>query len=197
MYYKRNNQNEWHGPAKVLGRDTNQYLLKHGGIYIRVHPCRMQLTNAEYGNHIEEGRHNLNHNIAADTVKDHHAVDNCDDDDEDEETPEGVNPPTPPPSPAIVPNHGNNLNKAEEDVDNSEETSNEDNADSGDTTTLVKSAKDLPRPKTTISFRSTPNDDWTHAEVVSRAGKTTTGNWHFMNIRQDGKDDAVCQPKRC
>ena len=192
VYYKRNNQNEWHGPAKVLGRDTNQYLLKHGGIYIRVHPCRMQLTNAEYGNHIEEGRHNLNHNIAADTVKDHHAVDNCDDDDEDEETPEGVNPPTPPPSPAIVPNHGNNLNEAEEDVDNSEETSNEDNADSGDTTTLVKSAKDLPRPKTTISFRNTPNDDWTHAEVVSRAGKTTTGNWHFMNIRQDGKDDAVC-----
>ena len=44
VYYKRNNSNQWHGPARVLGKDSHQYLLKHGGIYVRVHPCRMQLT---------------------------------------------------------------------------------------------------------------------------------------------------------
>lgn len=43
VYYKRNNSEAWHGPAKVLGRDAQQYLLKHGGVYVRVHPCRMQL----------------------------------------------------------------------------------------------------------------------------------------------------------
>ena len=42
VYYWRNNSKEWHGPAKVLGRDGQQYLLKHGGVYIRVHPCRLQ-----------------------------------------------------------------------------------------------------------------------------------------------------------
>ena len=42
VYYKRNNSREWHGPAKVLGKDSQNYLLKHGGIYIRVHPCRLQ-----------------------------------------------------------------------------------------------------------------------------------------------------------
>ena len=44
VYYKRKNSAEWHGPAKVLGKDGAQHLLKHGGIYIRVHPCKMQLT---------------------------------------------------------------------------------------------------------------------------------------------------------
>ena len=42
VYYKRNNSREWHGPAKVLGKDSQNYLLKHGGQYIRVHPCRLQ-----------------------------------------------------------------------------------------------------------------------------------------------------------
>ncbi|MCP3851495.1 MAG: hypothetical protein GY694_14810, partial [Gammaproteobacteria bacterium] len=32
----------WHGPATVLGKDAQNYLLKHGGVYVRVHPCRLQ-----------------------------------------------------------------------------------------------------------------------------------------------------------
>ena len=47
VYYYRNNSKKWHGPARVLGRDGQQLLLKHGGIYIRVHPCRIQLCNPD------------------------------------------------------------------------------------------------------------------------------------------------------
>ena len=47
VYYKRNDSRRWHGPAKVLGKDGKNYLLKHGGIYIRVHPTRMQLIESE------------------------------------------------------------------------------------------------------------------------------------------------------
>ena len=43
VFYKRDNSRMWHGPAKVLGRDSQNYLLKQGGTYVRVHPCRMQL----------------------------------------------------------------------------------------------------------------------------------------------------------
>ena len=42
VYYKWNNTREWHGPAKVLGKDSQNNLLKHSGIYIRIHPCRLQ-----------------------------------------------------------------------------------------------------------------------------------------------------------
>ena len=43
VYYKRNDSCMWHGPAIVLGKDAQNYLLKHGGVYIHVHPCRIQL----------------------------------------------------------------------------------------------------------------------------------------------------------
>ena len=47
VFFKRNNSKAWHGPAKVLGKDNQQHLLKQGGLYYRVHPCRMQLCNSD------------------------------------------------------------------------------------------------------------------------------------------------------
>ena len=40
VYYKRIHSNGWSGPATVLGKDGQTYLLKHGGFHVRVHPCR-------------------------------------------------------------------------------------------------------------------------------------------------------------
>ena len=47
VYYKCNSSKKWHGPVTVLGRDAQQYLLKHGGIYVRVDPCHLQLAESE------------------------------------------------------------------------------------------------------------------------------------------------------
>ena len=44
VYYKRETSNAWHGPGRVLGQDGQQVLLKHGGYYVRVHRCRIQLV---------------------------------------------------------------------------------------------------------------------------------------------------------
>ena len=44
VFYKRKDANKWRGPAILLGRDGQQFLLKHGGFYIRVHPCRLRLA---------------------------------------------------------------------------------------------------------------------------------------------------------
>ena len=41
VYFKRQD-NKWHGPGKVTGRDGKQILVKHGGAVIRVHSFRMQ-----------------------------------------------------------------------------------------------------------------------------------------------------------
>ena len=41
VYYKRNECNEWKGPAKVIGRDGKTILVKHGGMIVRVHTCRI------------------------------------------------------------------------------------------------------------------------------------------------------------
>ena len=47
VYFKRLGSDIWNGPATVLGRDGQIYLLKNGGFYARVHPCRMQHVNDE------------------------------------------------------------------------------------------------------------------------------------------------------
>ena len=44
VYYKRLAHKRWRGPAVVLGQDGQQVLVKHGGIYVRVHPCRLSLV---------------------------------------------------------------------------------------------------------------------------------------------------------
>lgn len=41
VYYKRNDSNEWRGPGIIIGRDGKQFLVKHGGGYVRVHECRL------------------------------------------------------------------------------------------------------------------------------------------------------------
>ena len=44
IYYWRKNDSEYrHGPAVVIGRDGQQIRVKHGDMYIRVRPCRLQL----------------------------------------------------------------------------------------------------------------------------------------------------------
>ena len=44
VYYKRSDSNRWKGPGKVLGQDGQQVLIKHGGVYVRVHPCRVAIS---------------------------------------------------------------------------------------------------------------------------------------------------------
>ena len=42
VYYKRAPDSQWRGLDTEIGQDGQQVLLKHGGFYIQVHPCRVQ-----------------------------------------------------------------------------------------------------------------------------------------------------------
>ena len=41
VFYKRKDDPEWHGPGTVIGRDGKLLLVRHGGVYVRVHECRI------------------------------------------------------------------------------------------------------------------------------------------------------------
>ena len=41
VYYKRENNSQWHGPGTIIGQDGKQILVKHGSVYVRVHACRI------------------------------------------------------------------------------------------------------------------------------------------------------------
>ena len=45
VFYKRNKCDRWKGPGKVIGQDGQQVLVKHGSVYVRVHPCRLTLEH--------------------------------------------------------------------------------------------------------------------------------------------------------
>lgn len=251
VYYKRQQNAEWHGPAKVLGRDGSQYLLKHGGHYIRVHPCRLQLVNP------------MNQDLHTENTSSEHKVAQVDPEvqyedggpDSDAEYPDTLQqviiPPSPPatprtpghiqeaprqrlqlniePSPTqdrdqsaeidTIHNHMSstrssgaedittripralsrladfNKPSSSQDVDSKESLPSLSNEIIGGneiedvdathvTTTVVKAPRDLPKPLLNIKYRFHDDGVWHHGEVVSKAGKATTANWHYMNIKE-------------
>ena len=48
VYYKRNDSKKWKGPGTVIGHDMQQILIKHGGIYVRLHSCCTMLEKSSH-----------------------------------------------------------------------------------------------------------------------------------------------------
>ena len=42
VYYKRRDSNKQKDPGTVTGNDNHHVLVKHGGVYVRVHPCSLR-----------------------------------------------------------------------------------------------------------------------------------------------------------
>lgn len=70
VYYKRNNQNGWHGPGRVIGQDGQNVLVKHGSYYVRVHPCRVQLIDSN----VEGTRRSPNQNFDKNCIFDKNSL---------------------------------------------------------------------------------------------------------------------------
>ena len=47
VYYKRNSDNDWHGPGTIIGIDGKVVLVRHGGNVLRVSPCHLTKVNKE------------------------------------------------------------------------------------------------------------------------------------------------------
>ena len=55
VYYRRQNCKGWHSPAKVLGREGQYVLIRHGRAFYRMHPCHLMKANKEFGSPWNEG----------------------------------------------------------------------------------------------------------------------------------------------
>ena len=54
VFYKRNDGHEWRGPGVVIGRDGKQFIVRHGGTFVRVHVCRLTKSPAQVENRVGE-----------------------------------------------------------------------------------------------------------------------------------------------
>ena len=88
----------------------------------------------------------------------------------------------------------------EDDCDDSEvEESNVTNSQVSDTVVensndwiRVNSTRDLPKKDAIISCRFPTYDHVVKCRVLSRGGKASASNWHFLNILEDGKEAGRC-----
>ena len=69
VYYKQAANPEWHGPAKVLGQDGQQVLLKHGSFYRKAHPCQLQLCNIPVNEQLSINKKQSENSEANDSMK--------------------------------------------------------------------------------------------------------------------------------
>ena len=49
VYYRRRFTKGWRGPAKVLGKEGNFVLIRHGNVFYRCHPCHIMKVNPTGG----------------------------------------------------------------------------------------------------------------------------------------------------
>ena len=225
VYYKRQNNVEWHGPAKVLGRDGSQYLLKHGGTYVRVHPCKMQPVNSYVHTDNDDVPLKQKPDLEDKTFK--YPEDKLSN--QPSETHSVGNILSPHLSPTVTSelhdaseeshsqsNQELRVNKVPRAVSRlanfnvspkrssnsttpidaqsipSSQTRNFSKEDAEMGIIKVEKPRNLPKPSTKIRYQKENCDEWTLAEVISRAGKSTCPNWHYMNIIPQDENDAVC-----
>ena len=172
VYYWRTNQSECHGPATVIGRDAQQILVKHGGLYIRVHPCRLQLCNQEAQETAEKAAHSDDREEATpvDNNDDYVTADEGDDPEDSFQLPDA----------SFSTSHDN------------DEIDIPDIITTGEDWVNVVSKRNLPNVNTMIECKFPTLDHSIKCKVLSRAGKVSTANWHYLNILEENATNGKC-----
>ena len=148
VYYKRKDSRAWHGPATVLGQDGQQVLLKHGGVYVRVHPCRLNL--------IRDRKSSCDEVVLTDpedtssSSQKAQLEESCDTDSDDEDIP------------SVTVNESFSTDDVSQVIVPNDSLSNDENDDRDGLN------DELPVPSSEMVSQTTPNDELTQPEKVVR-----------------------------
>lgn len=161
VYYKRPDRKEWKGPAVVIGQDGPVVFVRHGGIVVRVHKCRLtkipcaQDTSIQVTDKIDNQKDNTG------------ALDieySSDSDDDDKELTQNNIPNQP------MQNHDLHIETVQSDTQNL----------APDTiTNNVQSIK----PGQIIEYTCKDTGNTIASQVLSRAGKAQGKQKHWFNIQ--------------
>ena len=193
VYYKRKDTKKWKGPATVMAKDGQQVLLKHGGLYIKVHPCRLSLcqeTDIGADKNSDKTPHESDLNESSNL--------RTDEEEEENQTPcpiennNTTNQAEPPRENQI----NNTTNQVElskqnqlQDTTNqlTEETGSQQNISNNDEQNSQnindQSNKDLKKGMR-VRYKETKQDEWETTQLTSRAGKSTgaySKAWNTIN----------------
>ena len=206
VYYKRLNSDCWRGPATVIGKDSHQIIVNHGGHLVRVHPVSLRHVHEELNN--TENLEN-NESTESNTVKQRKSQQSTASDDDDESCAENID---------DIVTIQDESQVAEQIVSNVRQTQQttrqlEDQAlqssenQSAQCRNMPKNrvqqtntnqssvqVEKLPSSRARIEFRPEGSDEpWQEAVVLNRAGKAGGKHSMWMNVQTiaDGKQMSV------
>ena len=178
VYYKRLNEPRWKGPATVLGQDGQQVLVKNGGVYVRVHPCRLRLerkskSGIRVTDDVSQGSSSENEDEQTEKqskkVKKQSTQGNLNSEDEDTY-------------------HDASTGDAEAEIRVNDQEENHTTEQTPVVTSLVPKLKSKMR----IDFKTSEGDEWKRVELVTRSGKVTgkyPNSWNVVG--QNGEKRSV------
>ena len=205
VYYKGINSNEWKGPGTVIGQDGQQVLVKHGGSYVRVHPCRLLLEQAAFGqpmvdNQDEEELINVQQSqtetnfesdeddkVASDDPVNEQAMESENEEFDNlmsqQRTKEQTN---------------EDLGQLENETETNvamEQASNqitENSEQSQVSDKIIFSRRSVPKVKTYLEYQKSHSSEQTKVQVISRAGKVTGKYRNHFNICNIVNNSIIC-----
>ena len=176
VYYKRDDDNKWKGPGTVIGQDGKVVFVRHGSIYVRVHPCRLIRTGDEFCSESskekptdEPSKSNCHSN-----EYNKQFVQDEEEDSESHENAEAAMPPILDADEATPP--------VEIDPEVPATPTDQDHA-----VVKHKQKPSIPSVGDSIEYCTKDNHNWVKANVLSKGGKASGKNWAFLNIQEEGK----------
>ena len=188
--YKRKDSDKWKGSGKVIGKENKQILVKHGGYYVCVHPCSLQLVSKEEGTILVKKEENVE---KADSNKNQSegkgSLDGkiSDDDDSDSDfSPSKISHVT---EDSIIDRNDDDI----EDITSSlidlsiqspinlDITSLVQNSDEPDNPTVQHNI--LPTVKSKIIYHNPDSKSWNEVLVLGRAGKSNGESKTWFNLK--------------
>ena len=191
VYYKRKDSEMWKGPGKIIGKENKQLLLKHGGYYICVHPCSLQLIHK--GNSACEGddsssSENYNDTTIEKKVSKNENIELKSDDDDDfypiSNMPSNIS------SNDDIEDLTSSLNDLSiQSCNNENATVSASNTKGVDNPTTEHNI--LPKVKSKIIYFNPDSESWNEALVLGRAGKCKGKNKTWFNLKDITADKHI------
>lgn len=170
VYFKREEQKEWKGPATVIGHDGKTVILKYGSNIVRVHAIHVQEIPYSFDRNTEEGRNALLNMLRHQKEEEENTRK------EKGEIEAVINP------------VGNIVD--DEGCDNIEGNKNHTSIEDTPKDTVV--VKSIPKIGQKVRFLLKESDEWLTATIHSRAGKATGKYSNRRNIEnEDGNISTI------
>ena len=172
VLFKRNESERWLGPGTVIGWENKQVLVKHGGTYVRVHPCRLNMypgVNEKYSER----------NTDIETLEPKLKQQNLNNSDD-------INRNFEPENEEVS---GDQISQDELQSDEQQQRLTEKRRGRPSKQKSVPNIVELPKPGQIIKCKiANEESEWKEMNIISKAGKATGRNKYLMNVvMEDGE----------